>query len=61
MIKKAINRADDLFAQNILDNCHNGDAEYDHTKADVILLDLLRQLGFEKVCKAWEDVTKWYA
>lgn len=38
-----------------------GDPECSHHQADDALLDLLEELGFEKVVKAFRAVPKWYA
>ena len=43
----------------------NGDSESTHTAADAVLVNLLDDLGFKNVTKAYEDlqekVTFWYA
>ena len=37
------------------------DQEGAHIDADVILCDLLTELGYGEVVEAWEKVPKWYA
>lgn len=37
------------------------DPEKAHFEADHILLDLLTDLGYYEVVKAWVDIKKWYA
>lgn len=39
----------------------NPDPEDAHIKADEILCDLLRGLGFEDVVLEWEKVDMWYS
>jgi hypothetical protein len=51
--------ADDAI--ELLDGCHTGDMERDHGRADEILCDLLRSLGYEDVVKAYLNIEKWYA
>lgn len=38
-----------------------GDTETDHGKADDLLCELLRRLGFERTVMAFEALEKWYA
>lgn len=52
---------DDSVARMIVETCMTGDQECDHSKADDILCDLLRILGYEKTVAAWDQVDKWYA
>lgn len=37
------------------------DTEMNHVRADDVLCDLLRSLGYGDVVDAWEDISKWYA
>ena len=37
------------------------DNEGSHGLADLILIKVLRHLGYEKTAAAWEEVDKWYA
>ena len=37
------------------------DEEVAHQYADEILCDLLKELGFREVVKAWDKIPKWYA
>lgn len=46
--------------QDILDN-NGGDIEVAHLKADDIITDLLRSLGYEDIVALWSKVPKWYA
>lgn len=39
----------------------NGDKELQHVRADDVLCDLLKRLGFEAVVDEFEKVDKWYA
>jgi hypothetical protein len=48
-------------AIELLNGCHTNDVERDHLKADDILCDLLRSLGYEDVVQAYLNVEKWYA
>lgn len=39
-----------------------GDIEFDHSRADQVLIELLRFYGCpEEILTAWEDIEKWYA
>lgn len=37
------------------------DTEVAHSKADGLLCELLKELGYEKVVELYGDVSKWYA
>lgn len=37
------------------------DEEFAHPDADVVLCDLLKELGFEDVVELYEKIPKWYA
>lgn len=39
----------------------NGDAEYQHGQADVIVIQFIRSLGYDDIADAWQKVPKWYA
>lgn len=39
----------------------NGDLEAAHGDADRILIELLRELGYDHLCDLWAQVGKWYA
>ena len=38
-----------------------GDPEAGHSMADALLLKVLRSLGYERTCDAFERVEAWYA
>ncbi len=38
-----------------------GDIEDDHVKADGLLVDFVRYLGFTEIAEAYESIGKWYA
>ncbi len=46
-----------------LQKCNTGDWECDHGNADDLIVELLRELGYEEVANAWEEnpPVKWYA
>ena len=45
-----------------LKECSEGDPERAHSRADGVLCDFLKSLGFEDVVEAWDDIyPKWYA
>ncbi len=52
---------DKEWAKRINDEAMSGDFESDHGKADDILCELLKQLGFGETVAAFEKVGKWYA
>jgi hypothetical protein len=39
----------------------SGDIEGDHVKADGLLVDFVRYLGFTEIVEAYESIGKWYA
>jgi hypothetical protein len=41
--------------------CHSGDIEGDHSKADDALCLFLTRLGYQDVVDAYNSVEKWYA
>jgi hypothetical protein len=41
--------------------CFTGDYEHDHSRADAILVEFLRSLGFDVLADTYERVGKWYA
>ncbi len=54
----------DLEAANLLIDIQNdcgGDIEVSHGKADDLLLDILKSLGYEQTVKQFELMPKWYA
>ena len=44
-----------------LKNCHTGDTEKDHSKADEILCTFLTSLGYKDIVDEYEKIHKWYA
>lgn len=52
---------DKLFAERIARECMTGDPDADHMKADELLLELLRRLGYTETITAYEAVLKWYS
>ena len=52
-----LNRIKDLDKNNP----NNGDYECEHLKSDGLLIELLRKLGYDEICDAYENVGKWYA
>jgi hypothetical protein len=52
---------DELVARMIADECSHGDCELAHARADELVIQLLRKLGYGKTVAAWENVDKWYA
>jgi hypothetical protein len=54
------------YVEELLKLSDYGDNEYVHGRADTLLLEALRELGFGQVADAWEDVKHdvggfWYA
>ena len=43
-----------------LKECEEYDAESAHGRADEILCELLRELGYSDIVDAYEDIDKWY-
>lgn len=39
----------------------NGDTEIAHSRADYILCELLKTLGYDELVKLYDEVPKWYA
>ena len=40
---------------------YGGDIEQGHMHADDILVTFLKNLGYEDIVKAYEDILKWYS
>jgi hypothetical protein len=40
---------------------NSGDTEHAHSEADKILCEVLRELGYNDLIDAYEQVDKWYA
>ena len=40
--------------------CHYGDPEEDHIKADKVLMELLKELDMGSIIEAFEKIGKWY-
>lgn len=38
-----------------------GDAENQHWEADHLVINFIKDLGYEDIAEAWYDVPKWYA
>lgn len=49
------------YVAEIERQCMFGDSEADHYRADSLLCELLAEIGYGEVVKAWEKVGKWYA
>lgn len=43
----------------VLESC--GDYEWAHYKADELLIEMLKELGYTNIVEAWDKVGKWYA
>ena len=39
----------------------SGDTEIDHVRADDILVELLRELGYNRLAVVYSGIPKWYA
>lgn len=39
----------------------DGDVERSHRGADFVLKEFLRELGYDELVEAYEDIPKWYA
>lgn len=61
MEKIKIMERDEIYAKRIENECTAGDAEVNHVKADDLLIELLKEIGFHRTVKAFENVEKWYA
>ena len=44
-----------------LKNIVNHDPEVDHKRADEILCEFIRSLGYSEIADAFDEVEKWYA
>lgn len=53
---------DEYWAKRIIEECSGrGDIESSHAKADELLCDLLKSLGYHETVKAFDELDKWYA
>lgn len=49
------------WAVQIKEQCHTGDTELDHMRADEILCEILKSIGLYKTVEAFKEVNKNYA
>lgn len=49
------------YVSKLKDLKSDDDIEMSHGSADTTLTDLLEELGFKEVVKAYDDLEKWYA
>lgn len=61
MTDEEIKELDLKTATLILDECHTGDIENDHIRADELLTELLCRIGYAETVAAFNSVGKWYA
>lgn len=47
--------------EQLIEQQANDDPEVNHYKADVIICELLRSLGYDDVVDEWEAIERWYA
>lgn len=52
---------DEKYAALIKERCSHGDKEGAHVDADMLLTQLLAELGCIKTIEAFDAVDKWYA
>lgn len=38
-----------------------GDIELAHSRADELIINFIKKLGYDTMADAWDDVPKWYA
>lgn len=50
--------SEEEMIERIKCNCFTGNSEVDHEKADEILCDILRLLGYERLADTYESVTR---
>ena len=65
-LKKSLEEKDKALAEAFVLACkkaedHAGDYEGSHKAADMFLVKVLRCLGYERLCMAFEELEKWYA
>lgn len=53
--------SDEEFIERMKARCFTGHEEDDHIRADEILCDFLRLLGYNELVDVYESVTKWYS
>lgn len=56
-----VKRLDRYAACSMRDLAGSRDQEMAHFTADLILLDLLKMVGFTETVEAFKEVPKWYA
>ena len=57
------NFTDAEYADYLNSECATGDTEADHNRADIMVADLLRQLGYTETADAYDNLCEdfWYA
>jgi len=58
-VKMAINREEIIESLHLLNTA--GNAEVGHEDADEILCNVLIELGYSDIVRAYEEVEKWYS
>ncbi len=53
--------SEEEMIERIRCECFTGDSAEDHERADEILCDILRLLGYERLVETYESVSRWYA
>lgn len=46
---------------NEIANNENWDEEYTHIKADDLIIELLKSLGYDEGAQIFDDMPKWYS
>ena len=54
----SVEKLDLAYSTKIAKRCHERDRESNHSKADELLIDLLKLMGFGRVIQSWRAVGK---
>lgn len=56
-----LKKIEEKYIKKIKETCTFDDPEADHVWADELLIELLNELGMEKLSETYKKIDKWYA
>lgn len=49
------------YVEKMKSHIHDSDKECSHWEGDKLLIDFIKELGYNELADAWELIGKWYA
>ena len=56
-----VKELEDKYISILKNDCNSGDVEGDHWNADKEIMNLLKELGMNKLVDTFEEIYKWYS